>query len=249
MNGGNRVLKNTRRLLDTVATDGAMSIARLAETLQIPRSTVSRLASGLATAGLVVFLPDQTIELASRWLRLSDGAGAARAEWQSARALARRIAEATDCTCVLCVHHSGAALCIDLAPGSINEVLQAKVGRRLPLHAGAEGRAILCGLSEANLDALFAEAPFRAFTPATMTTSEELAGDLARTRRQGFTISLDDAELGVGSVGVPVRDPIKGQPGSLAILSVSEEILARGPELGQVLLGLVTDHQLYGATT
>lgn len=133
-------------------------------------------------------------------------------------------------------------MCLDWVPGRVNEVLQAKPGRQLPIHAGAEGRAILSGLEGAELQSVLALAPFEAFTSATMITGEELLGDIARTRRQGFTVSLDDTLPGIGSIGVLVKDSLRGQLGSIAVSSLSEEILRRSDELGRILVEAAENH-------
>lgn len=238
-----RLLGNARRLLDTIAEEGPLTTARLAESLEMPRSTVFRLAEGLAAVDLVTIRPNGAVELASRWLSMADVACEARTEWRPARRLLRELGHTTGCTAVLCVYQNGMPMCLDWVPGRINEVLQAKPGRQLPLHAGAEGRAILSALADDELDQVLSTAPFEAFTPATMITAEELRGDVARSRRQGFTISLDDALLGIGSIAVPVRDRARGQLGSIAVSSLSEEILRRSEELGRTLVDAAAKHE------
>lgn len=238
-----RLLGNARRLLDTIAEEGPLTTARLAESLEMPRSTVFRLAEGLAAIDLVTIRANGTVDLASRWLSLADIACDAHIEWQPARRILRELAQATECTSVLCVFQSGLPMCLDWVPGKVNEVLQAKPGRQLPLHAGAEGRAILSGMDSAGLDSVVAGAPFEAFTPATMVSGEELMGDVARSRRQGYTVSLDDTLPGIGSIAVVVRDSVRGELGSIAVSSLSDEILRRSEELGQILIRAAEEHR------
>lgn len=234
-----RLLGNARRLLDTVVEEGPLTTARLAESLDMPRSTVIRLAEGLAAVNLMKFRPNGTVDLSSRWLTLADIACESRTEWAPARALLRELAQATGCTGVLCVYEAGAAMCLDWVPGKDNEVLQAKPGRPMPLHAGSEGRAILSGLSDEALEKVLIDAPFEAYTASTMITAEELRGDVARSRRQGYTVSLDDMGPGLGSVGVLVQEPERGQLGAIAMASLSDEILRRSDELAQILTDAV----------
>ena len=233
---GLRPLGNARRLLDTLSEEGPLTVARLAGFLESPRSTVSRLVDGLAAVDLVTIGSDGSIRLASRWLALGDVARESRVEWQPARRILHRLAAVTECTSVLSIHHGGAVVCLDWVPGKVHEVLLAKPGRSLPLHAGAEGRVILAGLPGSELDVVMAGAPFEAFTETTMVSVEELRGDVARTRRQGYTLALDDVLLGLGSIAVLVRDPVRGQLGSISVSSVSEEILRRFEEWSRCLV-------------
>jgi DNA-binding IclR family transcriptional regulator len=231
-----RLLGNARRLMDAIAEEGPLTTAQLAEALEMPRSTVFRLAEGLAAVDFVTIRPNGAVDLASRWLYLADVACDARAEWRVARRILHELAETTECTSVLSVYQDGVPLCLDWVPGKANEVLQAKPGRSLPLHAGAEGRAILSGLSDRDLDEELARAPFQAFTPSTMVSADELRGDVSRSRRQGYTVSLEDVLQGIGSIGVLVKDPERGQLGSISVANVSDEILRRSDELGQMLV-------------
>lgn len=238
-----RLLGNARRLMDVIAEEGPLTTARLAEALEMPRSTVFRLAEGLAAVDLVTIRPNGTVELASRWLHLGDAACEARTEWTSARRLLRQLASDTECTGVLCVYEDGVPLCLDWVPGKVNEVLQAKPGRALPLHAGAEGRAILSGLPEPEIDAVLQQAPFPAFTPSTMVSAEELRGDVARSRRQGYAMSLEDVQVGIGSIAVLIRDDRSQQLGSIGVSTVSDELLRRSDELIRVLTRAAAEHQ------
>lgn len=238
-----RLLGNARRLLDLIAEEGPLTSTRLAELLEMPRSTVFRLAEGLAAVELLTVRPNGTIDLASRWLRLADVAQDSRTEWQPARRLLAELAKLTECTTVLCVYHDGGAMCLDWVPGKVNEVLQAKPGRQLPLHAGAEGRSILSALPDDHLDRYLAGAPFEAFTPRTMITATELRGDIAQTRRQGVVVSLEDAFLGLGSIGLAVSEPERGTLGSISVTSVSDEIWRRHDELIETLLTTAAKYQ------
>lgn len=236
-----RLLDNARRLLDLLAEEGPVPTARLAVALEMPRSTVVRLVEGLIDIGLLTLLPNGTADLSPRWLALSDAASAAREEWNQARRVLRRLAEITACTTTLSVYQDRTVMCLDWVPGKANEVLQAQPGRSLPLHAGAEGRSILSALPEPELATVLARAPFEAYTPRTMITAEELAGDIALSRRRGCTLSLDDAWLGIGGIAMVVRDPVKGQLGSIALSSTSDEVLLHSEEWSQALLGVADD--------
>ncbi|MDO5092050.1 MAG: IclR family transcriptional regulator C-terminal domain-containing protein [Propionibacteriaceae bacterium] len=234
-----RLFDNTRRLLDLIAEEGPLPTTRLATALGMPRSTVIRLVEALVDIHLLTTLPDGTTDLSARWLALADAACAAREEWTQARSALQQLAEETGCTTTLCVYCDGAVMCLDWIRGRANEVLQVKPGRSLPPHAGAEGRSILSALPADELEHVMAGAPFDSLTPRTMITAEELAGDIARSRRQGYTLSFDDAWPGIGALAAPIKDPICGQLGTIAVSSTSDELLVRATSWSQALLSVV----------
>ena len=76
-----------------------------------------------------------------------------------------------------------------------------RVGRRLPAHAGALGKALLAERDDAELP----EGSYEALTPHTRTTREELAADLAGTRARGYSIDREEGVLGIVGFGFALR--------------------------------------------
>ncbi|MFI9829388.1 IclR family transcriptional regulator [Streptomyces sp. NPDC051913] len=76
-----------------------------------------------------------------------------------------------------------------------------RVGRRLPAHAGALGKALLAERGDTELP----EGPYEALTPHTRTTREELAADLAGTRARGYSIDREEGVLGIVGFGFALR--------------------------------------------
>lgn len=80
------------------------------------------------------------------------------------------------------------------------------VGSRLPAYPTSMGRVLLAGLPPADLDAYFSRAQLRALTERTVTDPAELRRILEHVRDRGWAMVDQEVELGVRSVGVPIRD-------------------------------------------
>ncbi|MFF4311092.1 IclR family transcriptional regulator [Streptomyces sp. 900105755] len=76
-----------------------------------------------------------------------------------------------------------------------------RVGRRLPAHAGALGKALLAERPDAGLPA----GPYRSLTPHTHTTPDTLAADLAGIRARGYSIDREESVLGITGYGFALR--------------------------------------------
>ena len=76
-----------------------------------------------------------------------------------------------------------------------------RVGRRLPAHAGALGKALLAERP----DDLLPEEPYRALTPRTRTTRASLAADLAEVRARGHSIDREEGVPGIVGFGFALR--------------------------------------------
>ena len=84
--------------------------------------------------------------------------------------------------------------------------LVAFVGRRLPAHASAVGKALLAHLDDLELRSVLGNQPFARLTDKTLTTYAELRRDLEATRRRGYAETRDECIAGLHCVSAPVFD-------------------------------------------
>lgn len=76
-----------------------------------------------------------------------------------------------------------------------------RVGRRLPAHAGALGKALLAERSDTALP----EGPYESLTPNTHTTRGSLTADLAEIRSRGYSVDREEGVLGIVGFGFALR--------------------------------------------
>ncbi|EGX56363.1 IclR family transcriptional regulator [Streptomyces zinciresistens K42] len=76
-----------------------------------------------------------------------------------------------------------------------------RVGRRLPAHAGALGKALLAERPDGALP----EGPYRALTPRSHTTRASLAADLAGVRERGWSVDREESVTGIAGFGFALR--------------------------------------------
>ncbi|MCI3239779.1 IclR family transcriptional regulator [Streptomyces spinosisporus] len=76
-----------------------------------------------------------------------------------------------------------------------------RVGRRLPAHVGALGKALLAERADTELP----EGPYEAMTPHTHTSRESLCADLAEIRARGYSVDREEGVLGIVGFGFALR--------------------------------------------
>ncbi|MER7477241.1 IclR family transcriptional regulator [Streptomyces sp. NPDC126510] len=76
-----------------------------------------------------------------------------------------------------------------------------RVGRRLPAHAGALGKALLAERPDGELP----EGPYEALTPNSHTSRGSLAADLARIRSRGWSVDREEGVPGIVGFGFALR--------------------------------------------
>ena len=80
------------------------------------------------------------------------------------------------------------------------------LGSRLPAHATSTGRVLLAALPGAELRQWLASHDLRRLTAHTVTDSAALEGVLDEVRRQDFCLALEEHELAVQALAVPLRN-------------------------------------------
>lgn len=81
--------------------------------------------------------------------------------------------------------------------------IHSSIGRRIPAHAAALGKAILAGHSDTDVSALLGS-PLPALTRRTRTSVKSLLRDLARARKLGYATETEESDQGLGCVAVAV---------------------------------------------
>lgn len=225
-----RVLANSMAVIEALAEQGDLTPAEIAGATGLPRPSVYRFLDGLRAVGLATTTEENRARLSVQWLHLADAARAAMTEWSGARSVLDDLADRTEQTVFLTVPRGDAAVCIDWAPGRGIGVLILSPGRSLPLYAGGAGRLTLAYSDTERIDAYLESGPRRRpMTAHTIVDAAALRADVARTRERGYTLSLDDATIGIGAIAVPILGD-GALLGCLSIAGRSAEIRAREAE-------------------
>jgi DNA-binding IclR family transcriptional regulator len=205
-------------ILELLAHEGESGVTEIAAQLGVHKSTAFRLIATLERRGLV----EQNAErgkyrLGVGILRLA-GATTARLDVvQEARPLARALAAKTGETVNIAVLSEGAALYLDQVAGGSSLQSHNWVGQRIPLHATANGKVLLSGLSDQQI-ASAVGSRLRSYTPTTITSLKRLTAEIDEIRAAGHAVVVDELEQGLTAIAAPLRN-VHGDV--IASLSVS----------------------------
>lgn len=193
-------------ILEMLAHDGESGVTKIAEELGVHKSTAFRLIAALERRGLVEQHMDRgKYRLGVGILRLA-GATTARLDVvQEARPLARALATETGETVNIAVLSEGAALYLDQIVGGSSLQPHNWVGQRIPLHATANGKVLLSGLTAGQITTEVGQR-FRAYTPTTITSLKKLLADIDKVREHGYALVVDELEIGLTAVAAPLRN-------------------------------------------
>jgi DNA-binding IclR family transcriptional regulator len=208
---------------------GAAGVTQIAEQIELPKSTVSRLLATLEQLGVV----EQVA--AGGGYRIGPGmadiAAAARSDRSILAAarpqvteLSRRTGEAAGVS-----GPDGAEM---LYLGQVNPDRELQVrdwtGTRIPMHAVPSGQVVLAEMDDHDLET-YLGAPLARFTAATLVEPARLRARLADVRRLGYAVAVDEFADGLSSVAAPVRDRAGRVVGALHVYGPTSRLVPREP--------------------
>lgn len=183
-----------------------MNLTKLADTVDLPKSTTLRFLRDLEEVGWasrdrdgVYSLGAGVVALAAQYLAHNELVAAATAHMRALRAgmnetvsLSRRIGLSR--------------VCVQEFPSTQSLRLVLGIGERGPLHAGASGLLLYAHMPEEERLKL-AALGFEAFTDRTITSFDELESEAEKIRNQGWAITHGTKTEGGVAIAVPVTDP------------------------------------------
>jgi DNA-binding IclR family transcriptional regulator len=199
----------------------AVSLEQLAHELSVTPPTAYRIVNTLITTGYArangfhngYVATLKVMELSSQVYGAFDLRDAARTAF---RPVGTRFGE----TITIAKAEGSEAVFIEKIRTGASLVFFCDVGRRLPIHIGAAGRCIMAHLDEEEFEN-YLEGELLARTPATHSSPAVLRALRAQTREDGYVLSVDEVDIGVSAIAVPLLDSGGRILGAAAIANTS----------------------------
>lgn len=208
-------LRRFLAILDVLThAETPLGVTEISRRVRLSKATTYRLLQALACHGLArMQTPEATygpgfliLELAGAWLDRLD----VRAK---ALPILRHLREKTGETVSLNLLAGHQRVAVEHLEASHELRFVVEVGRPLPLHLGATGKAILAFLPDADIKAILHQARVK--------NTRRLLEQLARVRTQGFAVSFGERLPGSASASAPIQDHTGRVVGSVSILSTA----------------------------
>lgn len=198
-------------VMDLLARERApLTMAHLAHTLDLPKSSVHGLCNTLLNFGYLrradngaLQIGPGVMSLAEAFIASTSVAGEFEALWRGA--------PAPEETMILSVLNGAEVVYVAVRGGARPLGLGFTIGMRLPAHLSATGKAMLAHLPAHQLRALIPPGPLRRLTGKGAATEVELMEELARVRAAGVSMDDEGIREGVVALAAPIFDAT-GQP-------------------------------------
>lgn len=204
---GTRVRSVSRALaiLEVMAREeeslGLVAISRL---VGLDPTTTHRLLHTMGEHAFVVQSPiDGKYALGIRAFQIGNAVTHVTILRQVARPFIQILMERTGETANLAIKDGFEAAYIEQVTGPHFLRTFSEVGRGVPLHCTAVGKAFLMGASEGELKRL-AAAGLKRHSPNTITSLDALVAEVQRCKEQGYALDMEEFEQGARCLGAPI---------------------------------------------
>jgi DNA-binding IclR family transcriptional regulator len=195
-------------IVDALAEAHELSLSELARRVGVAKSTAHRTCAVLARRGLVDRTPGRGYRLGLRLVEYGHLATERTAVGEQALPLLVELRNTLEETVQIGVPAGADVVYVERVEGQ-RALRYTTNSRRSPLHRSSAGKVLAAFNPE------LAEARLRAGLPPstgyTIVVPDLLLAELAGIRERGYARSVDETELGMSSLAVPVRDSKHGQ--------------------------------------
>jgi IclR family KDG regulon transcriptional repressor len=207
-------VKKAFQILELIAKkDTLLTISDLSRELDISKSTVHGIARALEGVGAVV--RDKRSKRYTLGMTLFElaKAGFARIDLKDiARPIMEDLMKATQQSVFLGILSDDHALIIDIVESTQDLKITAPVGTRVPLLAGAIGKAFLASMEESRAKSLIRTLGLRKFTGKSITDAKRYMKEVGQARISGYGLDNEEYIQGVRAVASIIHSP--GRPAS-----------------------------------
>jgi IclR family transcriptional regulator, KDG regulon repressor len=201
-------VRNAARLLKVFRSrERELGVSELARRLGLGKSTVHRVLGTLASEGLIEQNPETgNYRLGIVMFELGEAVRVHLDLHAAAGPVLAALREQTRESCQVGILDGPDVVYVDRLESPQTLRLFTETGRRVPAHCTSSGKILLAYLDPVARAGAFEVLPMPALTPRTITDPDVLRDELDRIRRRGWSEAVEEREVGVASIAVPIRD-------------------------------------------
>ncbi|HEB97330.1 MAG TPA: IclR family transcriptional regulator [Sedimenticola thiotaurini] len=223
-----QVIERMSRLLDAIAAyDDAVSLKFLSADTGLHPSTAYRILASMTEHGFTERTASGAYRLGRKLRDLGCRVNAGIDIRREAHGVMERLRDEIGESVNLTVREGDQVVYIERAIANRMMRVEQVIGSRAPLHVTAVGKMMLATGGDDEIAGYAGRTGLPRFTPNTITTLPALQQAAREALEQGFAYDNEEAETGVGCIGVLIRD---GRGGVVAGLSISAPIERRRDE-------------------
>jgi len=193
-------------ILDLLAKSKApLGISDISKALNYNRSTVFNSVYTLVEHGVLAKKEHNKFHFGTKLYALSKAAVKRSDLIQTIHPFLEAINRKTRLMVFFGIRSGARAVIIDKVDSTFDIKVMAEVGMRIPLLAGAGGKALLSQLSQNEIERILSKNKLKQFTPLSCTDKRKYKSLIQETRISGVAVDMEEYIEGIRALAVPVN--------------------------------------------
>ncbi len=212
-------------ILDLFArSEGSLGISEISRQLGLNKSTVFNTVHTLTDLNILENGPDVKFRFGTRLYTLGNTAGSRSELIKTVHPYLEKINRETKLSAFLGIRSDLRAVILDKVDTAYDIRISSEVGMRLPLLAGAGGRALLSQLSEKEIGRILSNNELEKFTPNSNVDKAVYKQEVLRVRREGIALDMEEYLEGVIAFAVPIKTHRKNIQAAIWAVGLKQQV-------------------------
>lgn len=196
----------TFAILELMAkTKEPLGISEITRTLDFNKSTVFNIIHTLTDLEILKQAPNSKFDLGMKFYLLSRASRNGSEIISTIHPYLEKINQETNLSVFLGIRSGLYAVIVDKVDASFDIKISSEIGMRLPLLAGAGGKAILCRMPDDEIDRILSKNILRQFTRYSSTDKIKYKNMLKKVHREGIAFDKEEYIEGIRALAVPLK--------------------------------------------
>jgi IclR family transcriptional regulator, KDG regulon repressor len=183
----------------------ALGISEISNQLGLNKSTVFNIIYTLKDIEILEQHPDGKFHFGMLLYLLGNSNGNKSELIQTVHPYLEKINNETNLSAFLGIRSGLRAIVVDKVDTAYDIKISSEIGMRLPLLAGAGGKALLCQLPDKEIDHIVSGNALKPFTSKTCTDEKEFKKDILKIRKDGLAFDDEEYIEGIVAFAIPLK--------------------------------------------
>ena len=193
-------------ILDFLANSSkAPGISEISKALGYHKSTVFNIVHTLVDLGVLEREPENKFRFGTRLYLLGKEAGNSSELIVTVHPYLEEINQTTKLSAFLGIRSGLRAIILDKVDSAFDIRISSEIGMRIPLLAGAGGKALLAQLSDGEVDEILSKNELKRFTPFSCVSKRKYKEMVGKAREEGIAVDREEYIEGIRALAVPIK--------------------------------------------
>ncbi len=228
-------------ILESFKENPAMGVTELAKSLALNKSTVYHLLATLVSLGYIEQDEERKYSMSLKVFELGSVVVNRMELKKEALPLLKELSQLTQETVNLVTLVDHEVIYIEKIESQDAIRINTQVGRKVGLYCSAVGKVILAFLPEERRETILNKIEFKAITPHTILSKDELLKELERIREKGYGVDNEEIFVGIKCIAAPILDQSSEVAAAISLTSPLHRINEKKEErLGALVMDVAS---------